>query len=117
MKKKNRRRALTKVLKSTPRLPVRVYASSSQNESCFLEALDCRVSGLETNELKKNNSLVSNNSGSTTVSCENRTSLNTSKHVNNTSVICKLKENEACGVTLENDSLEGLFHVPLVAQG
>ncbi|XP_073299288.1 uncharacterized protein At1g51745-like [Primulina huaijiensis] len=117
LKKKNRRRALTKVLESTPRLPVRVYASSSPNESCFLGALDCRVSGLESYELKKNHSLVINKSGSMTVSCENGISLNTSKHFNNTSVICKLKENEAGCITLENDSLEGLFHVPLVTQG
>lgn len=107
LKKKNRRRALTKVLESTPRLPVRVCASSSPNVSCFPGALDCRVSGLESNELKKNNSFVINNSGSTTVSCQNGTLLNASKHVSNTSVRCKLKE---------NDSLEELFHVSLVAQ-
>lgn len=107
LKKKNRRRALTKVLESTPRLPVRVCASSSPNVSCFPGALDCRVSGLESNELKKNNSFVINNSGSTTVSCQNGTLLNASKHVS-TSVRCKLKE---------NDSLEELFHVSLVAQG
>ncbi|XP_073302534.1 uncharacterized protein At1g51745-like [Primulina huaijiensis] len=100
LKKKNRRRALTKVLESSPRLPVRVCASSSPNVSCFSGALDCRVSGLESN--------VINNSGSMTVSCQNGTLLNTSKHVSNTSVRCKLKE---------NDSLEELFHVPLVAQG
>lgn len=104
LKKKNRRRALTKVLESTPRLPVRVYASSSPNVSCFPGALDCRVSGLESNELKKNNSFVINNSGSI---CQNGTLLNASKHVSNTSVRCKLKE---------NDSLEELFHVSLVAQ-
>ncbi|XP_073142996.1 uncharacterized protein At1g51745-like isoform X2 [Henckelia pumila] len=75
LKKKNRRRALTKVLESTPRLPVRVCASSSPNESCFPEALDCRVSGLESTKSKKNNSIVVKNSGSMTVSCENGASL------------------------------------------
>ncbi|XP_073292095.1 uncharacterized protein At1g51745-like [Primulina huaijiensis] len=120
LKRKNRRRTLTKVLECTPVVPVPICALSPPNGSAVYEASDSKVSGLESYESKKNSSVViNNNSDSTGVSCENMiTSLKEPNHVNNASLRCKQKENEISSVmgVPENDSLKRLFEVPLVTE-
>ncbi|XP_075510131.1 uncharacterized protein At1g51745-like [Primulina tabacum] len=120
LKRKNRRRTLTKVLECTPVVPVPICALSPPNGSAVYEASDSKVSGLESYESKKNSSVViNNNSDSTGVSCENMiTSLKEPNHVNNASLRCKQKENEISSVMgiPENDSLKRLFDVPLVTE-
>ncbi|KZV31828.1 hypothetical protein F511_25941 [Dorcoceras hygrometricum] len=90
LKRKSRRRTLTKVLESTP--------VSKKNSSV----------------------VINNNSDSTGLSCENMiTSLREPNHMNNGSLRCKQKENEISSVmgVPEDDSLQRLFDVPLVTEG
>lgn len=120
LKRKNRRRTLTKVLECSPVVHVPICALSPPNGSAVFEASDSKISGLESYDSKKNSSVViNNNSDSTGVSCENMiTSVREPNHVNNATLRCKQKENEISSVMgiPENDSLRRLFDVPLVTE-
>ncbi|KAL7140244.1 hypothetical protein ABFS83_09G109100 [Erythranthe nasuta] len=113
-KRKNRRRALAKVLESTPTVcvPVSCEELSSPNES--------KVSGLESKQSNINGSLVmNNNSDSTTgVSYENGLSLNISTHEEDASLVSKSRENEISSMPEipEDESSGRLFDVPLLAE-
>ncbi|KAI3455526.1 hypothetical protein Pfo_012189 [Paulownia fortunei] len=120
LKRKNRRRTLAKVLECTPMVSVPVVCEqlSSPTGSSVPGASESKVSGLESNESKINNSLViNNNSDSTGVSCENAISLNTSRNAD-ASLRSKPKENEISSMLgiPDNESFERLFDVPLVAE-
>ncbi|KAL0415144.1 UNVERIFIED_CONTAM: hypothetical protein Slati_3346300 [Sesamum latifolium] len=121
LKRKNRRRTLTKVLECTAMVSVPVVCEqlSSPTESSVPGASESKVSELESNESKINNSTaVNNNSDSTGVSCENVISVNTSRHASDASLGSKPKENEISsreGIP-EKRSIHKLFDVPLVAE-
>lgn len=120
LKRKNRRRPLTKVLESTAMVSVPVMCDqlASSSGSTLHGVSDSKASRLESNESKRNFSMViNNNSDSTGVSCENGASLNASEHASDVSHIpCKLKENEISSMSglQENDSSDRLFDVPFV---
>ncbi|KAA8540310.1 hypothetical protein F0562_024127 [Nyssa sinensis] len=117
LKRKNRRRPLTKVLESTAMVSVPVMCEqlASPSGSPLPGGSDSKVSGLESNESKKSFSLViNNNSDSTGVSCENGSSLNASEIAS----LIKQKENEISSISglPENDSSDMLFDVPFVGE-
>ncbi|XP_022723459.1 uncharacterized protein At1g51745-like [Durio zibethinus] len=127
LKRKNRRRPLTKVLESTAMLSVPVVCDElpSSSGSPLRGLSDSKVSGMDSNESRKsvsaviNNNNNNNNSDSTGVSCENGFSLNASEHAadapqtNN-----KTKDNEISSITglAENESSDRLFDVPFVGE-
>uniref|UniRef100_A0A5B6YN51 PWWP domain-containing protein n=1 Tax=Davidia involucrata TaxID=16924 RepID=A0A5B6YN51_DAVIN len=111
LKRKNRRRPLTKVLESTAMVSVPVMCEqlASPSGSPLPGVSESKVSGLESNGSKRSLSLViNNNSDSTGVSCENGTSLNAIKQ----------KENEISSMLglPENDPSDRLFDVPFVGE-
>ncbi|XP_038706827.1 uncharacterized protein At1g51745-like isoform X2 [Tripterygium wilfordii] len=119
LRRKNRCRALTKVLESTAMVPIPVTCdelpSTHGSSQCGLP--DAKVWGLESNESRKIISLVTNNnSDSTGVSCE--TSLHASENVCDASLIInKTKENEISSMSvLANDTHDKLFDVPFVGE-
>lgn len=121
LKRKNRRRPLTKVLESTAMVSVPVMCEQLPNPigSPLRGVSDSKVSGLESNESKRSFSMVLNNSDSTGVSCENGISLNASGHNSDASLInYKQKENEISSMSglPKNDSAETLFDVPFVEE-
>ncbi|KAJ9692134.1 hypothetical protein PVL29_011285 [Vitis rotundifolia] len=122
LKRKNRRRPLTKVLESTAMVSVPVMCDqlASSSGSPLRGVSDGKASGLESNESKRSFSMViNNNSDSTGVSCENGASLNASEHASDVSHIpYKLKENEISSMSglHENDSSDRLFDVPFVGE-
>ncbi|KAK2983839.1 hypothetical protein RJ640_008515 [Escallonia rubra] len=113
LKRKNRRRQLTKVLESTAMMtaPVMCEQLTSPMGSSLLGVSDSKLSGVESNESKRSFSVVINNNSDST--CENGISLNASEHVN-----CKQKENEISSMLglPESDIPERLFDVPLVGE-
>lgn len=118
LKRKNRRRPLTKVLESTAMVSVPVICDQlpSSSGSPLQGVSDSRVSGLESNESKKS-VIISNNSDSTGVSCENGVPFSASEHACDASHIAyKTKENEISSITglADNDSSDRLFDVPFV---
>ncbi|XP_059456753.1 uncharacterized protein At1g51745-like [Corylus avellana] len=118
LKRKNRRRPLTKVLESTAMVSVPVICDQfpSSSGSPLQGVSDSRVSGLESNESKKS-VIVSNNSDSTGLSCENGVPLNASEHACDAShAVYKTKENEISSIKglADNDSSDRLFDVPFV---
>jgi len=118
LKRKNRRRPLTKVLESTAMVSVPVICDQlpSSSGSPLQGVSDSRVSGLESNESKKS-VIISNNSDSTGVSCENGVPLNASEHACDAShIVYKTKENEISSITglADHDSSDRLFDVPFV---
>lgn len=118
LKKKNRRRPLTKVLESTAMVSVPVICDQlpSSSGSPRQGISDGRVSGLESNESKKS-MIINNNSDSTVVSCENGAPLKASEQACDASHInYKVKENEISSMNglAENDSSDRLFDVPFV---
>ncbi|XP_059640080.1 uncharacterized protein At1g51745-like [Cornus florida] len=120
LKRKNRRRPLTKVLESTAMVSVPVMCEqlASPSGSPLTGVSDSKVSGLESNESKRSFSVViNNNSDSTGVSCENGTSLSASDHAFDASLI-KQKENEISSMLglPENDFSDMLFDVPFVGE-
>lgn len=122
LKRKNRRRQLTKVLESTAMItvPVMCQQLSSPTGSPLPGVSESKVSGLESNESKRSFSVViNNNSDSTGISCENGNSLNASEHACDASLVnCKQKENEISSMLdlPENDSSDRLFDVPFVGE-
>ncbi|KAL1538260.1 hypothetical protein AAHA92_27024 [Salvia divinorum] len=120
LKKRNRRRPLAKVLECTAMLsaPVVPDQQSSPTGSSVPVASESKVSNLESNESKINNTLaMNNNSDSTGVSCENAMLLSTHMHAD-AFLGSKPKENEISSMLEipENGSSNGLFDVPLVAE-
>ncbi|KAK6153611.1 hypothetical protein DH2020_013250 [Rehmannia glutinosa] len=109
LKRKNRRRTLTKVLECTTVVSIPVGEQlSSPTGSSMLVVSDSKISGLESDESKKNDVIVANNnSNSNGVSCETGMLLYASRHDSDATQKCKQKGNE---------SLERLFDVPLVAE-
>lgn len=119
LKRKNRRRPLTKVLESTAMVSVPVTCEQipSSNGSPLPGVSDSKISGLESNESKRSLSVVLNNSDSTVVSCENGISVNASGHASDVSLLNnKQKENEISSISglPENGSCDKLFDVPFL---
>ncbi|EXB31785.1 hypothetical protein L484_001821 [Morus notabilis] len=117
LKKKNRRRPLTKVLESTAMVSVPVICDQlpTSCRSPLGGLSDARVSGLESTESKRSVSVVIKNSSDCNgVSCENGPSFNAS----DTSHINKTKENESSSISgfAENDSSDRLFDVPFIGE-
>ncbi|WCJ39605.1 Tudor/PWWP/MBT superfamily protein [Euphorbia peplus] len=126
LRRKSRRRPLTKVMESTAVVSVPVtcdqLTNSISNGSPLHGLSDSKVSGIESNESRKSFSVaVNNNSDSTGVSCENGVSLNHSEQVCDASdVNCKIeKDDDVVGVSgfAENDSSDRLFDVPFFRDG
>ncbi|KAL2493182.1 Tudor/PWWP/MBT superfamily protein [Abeliophyllum distichum] len=121
LKRKNRRRTLTKVMENAVMLCVPVVCEqlASPTGSSAPGPSDNKVSGLESNETKKNNSMaINNNAENMGASCENETSLMESCCARDAALNCKQKENETSNMVgfPENDSSERLFDVPLIAE-
>ncbi|KAH9664793.1 PWWP domain-containing protein [Citrus sinensis] len=118
LKRKNRRRPLTKVLESTAMVSVPVICDqlATSNGSSLPGLSDSKASVVESNESRKSTSVVINNSESTGVSYDNGVSLNASgpacdgSHSNQ-----KMKETEISSIP----GLAGkdrLFDVPFVGE-
>ncbi|XWS18906.1 hypothetical protein CRYUN_Cryun32bG0084900 [Craigia yunnanensis] len=129
LKRKNRRRPLTKVLESTAMVSVPVVCDElpSSSGSPLRGLSDSKVSGMDSNESRKSVSVVinnnnnnnNNNSDSTGVSCENAVSLNASEHAAVASQTnTKTKDNEISSIPglAENESSDRLFDVPFVGE-
>ncbi|PON35747.1 PWWP domain containing protein [Parasponia andersonii] len=119
LKKKNRRRPLTKVLQSTAMVSVPVICDQlpSSCGSPLGGLSDGRVPGLESTE-SKISVVVNNNSDCNGVSCENGASLNTSEPACDTPHVDKMKENGISSISeiVENDFSDRLFEVPLIRE-
>ncbi|XVF74445.1 hypothetical protein PTKIN_Ptkin13bG0111000 [Pterospermum kingtungense] len=130
LKRKNRRRPLTKVLESTAMVSVPVVCDElpCSSGSPLRGLSDSKVSGMDSNESRKsvsavidnnNNNNNNNNSDSTGVSCENGLSLIVSEHVADASQTNnKTKDNEISSTpgVAENESSDRLFDVPFVGE-
>ncbi|XP_022721488.1 uncharacterized protein At1g51745-like isoform X2 [Durio zibethinus] len=127
LKRKNRRRPLTKVLESTAMVSVPVACDElpSSSGSPLRGLSDSKVSGMDSNESRRsvsavvnnNNNNNNNNSDSTGVSCENGVSLNASEHAADASQTNnKTKDNEISSIPglAKNESSDRLFDVPFV---
>ncbi|XP_022953491.1 uncharacterized protein At1g51745-like [Cucurbita moschata] len=112
LKKKNRRRPLTKVLESTAMVSVPVICDQLPNtcSSPLWGTSDGKTSEIDS-ELKRSSSLATINSSDgngAAVSCDNEASIIASE-------MSKAKENEVSSIS-ENNSLDKLFDVPFVAE-
>lgn len=119
LKRKNRRRPLTKVLESTTMVTVPVTCdqlpSSSNSPLCGITV--GRISGLDSTDPKERSAMATHNSDSAGAACENGTSLIVHDHGNDSSKINhRVKENETSGIPEadDNDSSDKLFDVPFV---
>ncbi|XP_024972913.1 uncharacterized protein At1g51745 isoform X1 [Cynara cardunculus var. scolymus] len=110
LKKKNRRRQLTKVLESTAMVTVPVMCEqvTGVTGSFLPNGSDNKVSGLECNESKRSFSVVINNNSDSTGDASNNVFLTN----------CKQKENEISSISelAENDSIVRLFDVPFIGE-
>ncbi|XP_041015536.1 uncharacterized protein At1g51745-like isoform X2 [Juglans microcarpa x Juglans regia] len=125
LKRKSRRRPLTKVLESTAMVFVPVICDQlpSSSGSPLRGISECRVSVLESNDMKKSVT-VNKNSDSIGILCENGVPLKASELACDASelacdasnIVYKTKESETSSVTalVENDSSDRLFDVPFV---
>ncbi|KAJ1390968.1 hypothetical protein SESBI_37070 [Sesbania bispinosa] len=112
LKRKNRRRPLTKVLESTAMVSVPVICDQvpSSSSSPLCGTTDGRISGLDSNDSKKSSPLATHNSDNTGAVCENGTSLIVHDHGSDASQINhSVKESETSGRLVGNDSSEKLF--------
>ncbi|KAE8699445.1 putative 60S ribosomal protein L28 [Hibiscus syriacus] len=131
LKRKNRRRPLTKVLESTAIVSVPVVCDehTSSSGSALQGLFDSKISGIDSNESRKSAPAVidnghnnnTNNLDSTGVSCGNGVFLNASEHVADTDASLtnnKAKENEISSLPelAENESSNRLFDVPFVGE-
>ncbi|MBA0724426.1 hypothetical protein Golax_021115 [Gossypium laxum] len=131
LKRKNRRRPLTKVLESTVMVSVPVSCDElpSSSSSPLRGLSDSKVSGMDSNESRKSISAVinnssnnnNNNSDSTVISCENGVSLNVSEHAadadaSQTNNKTKDKEIFSVQELAENESSDRLFDVPFFGE-
>ncbi|KAJ1411140.1 PWWP domain [Sesbania bispinosa] len=117
LKRKNRRRPLTKVLESTAMvsLPVVCDQLPSSSSSPLCGVTNGNASGLDSNGSKKSSPSAIPNSDSTQAACENGTSVNIQDHGCDASQISHtVKENDASGISglIRNDSCNKLFDVP-----
>ncbi|KAE8680742.1 putative 60S ribosomal protein L28 [Hibiscus syriacus] len=121
LKRKNRRRPLTKVLESTAMVPVPVACYELPSSST--SPPDSKVSGMDSNESRKsisaviNNNNNHNNSDSTGISCENGVSLNVSELAADASQTNnKTKDSEISSIPelAGNGSSDRLFDVPFL---
>ncbi|CAA0814643.1 Tudor/PWWP/MBT superfamily protein [Striga hermonthica] len=117
LKKKNKRRTLSKVLECTPMVCVPVVCEhfSSPTEPCVVA--DSKIPGTKSNESNKMNNNNNSDSTITGVSCENVVSLSIMSRNNGDD--SKTKENEissVVGVVCEDGSCGRLFDVPLVTE-
>ncbi|TKY48236.1 PWWP domain [Spatholobus suberectus] len=117
LRRKNRRRPLTKVLESTAMVSVPLICDQlpSSSSSPLFGMIDGKTSGLDSNESKKGFRLTIPNSDNTVAACENGTSLNiqdcgcVASQINHT-----VKDNETSAI-IKNDSSDKLFDVPFVS--
>ncbi|XVF86777.1 hypothetical protein PTKIN_Ptkin18bG0069800 [Pterospermum kingtungense] len=132
LKRKNRRRPLTKVLESTAMvsIPVACDELPCSSGSPHRGLSDSKVSGMDSNESRKivsavinkknnNNNNNNNNPDSTGVSCENGISLNVSEHAADASQANnKTKDNDISSIPglADNESSDRLFDVPFVGE-
>ncbi|MBA0840433.1 hypothetical protein Goarm_003016 [Gossypium armourianum] len=131
LKRKNRRRPLTKVLESTVMVSVPVSCDElpSSSSSPLRGLSDSKVSGMDSNESRKSISAVinnssnnnNNNSDSTGISRENGVSLNVSEHAadadaSQTNNKTKDKEIFSVQELAENESSDRLFDVPFFGE-
>lgn len=116
LKKKNRRRPLTKVLESTAMVsvPVTCDQSASSSGNCLGTASDCKASGLEHLDSKKTSPMVPANSESPAVSHDNEPMVNDCKHAQKTNDFSKTKETSRLLGLHENELSDVLFDVPFV---
>lgn len=119
LKKKNRRRPLTKVLESTAMVSVPVVSDQLPDtcSSSLWGTLDGKLPELDT-EPKRSNSLATVNSSDgngTAVSCDNEASLSASEV---SRINSKAKENEVSSISEqpENNASDKLFNVPFVGE-
>lgn len=119
LKRKYRRRPLTKVLESTAMVSVPVTCdqlpSSSSPPLCGIT--DGRISGLDFTDSKRSSAMEIHNSDCAEAACENGTSLIVHDHGSDFSQIeHKVKENGTSGIhgLADNDSSDVLFDVPFV---
>ncbi|XP_010267045.1 PREDICTED: uncharacterized protein At1g51745-like [Nelumbo nucifera] len=127
LKRKNRRRPLTKVLESTAMVAVPVVCeqSASPGGSSFQGITDSKISTIESIESKKTSFsvIINNNSDSTGASCEKETSLNASEQICDAGVDVahfhsEMKDGEFSSMSElpDNDCSDSLFDVPFVAE-
>ncbi|KAK8483205.1 hypothetical protein V6N12_046309 [Hibiscus sabdariffa] len=125
LKRKNRRRPLTKVLESTAMVPVPVACDELPGSSTSPPRglSDSKVSGMDSNESRKSISAVinnnNNNSDSTGISCDNGVSLNVSELATDASQTNnKTRDNEISSIPelAENGSSDRLFDVPFFGE-
>ncbi|XVE88751.1 hypothetical protein DITRI_Ditri19aG0094100 [Diplodiscus trichospermus] len=128
LKRKNRRRPLTKVLESTAMVSVPGACEElpRSSGSPLGGISDSKVSGMDSNESRKSVSVVinnknnnNNNSDSTGVSCENGFSVIASEHAADASQTNnKTKDNDISSIPglAENGSSDRLFDVPFVGE-
>ncbi|KAJ4953894.1 hypothetical protein NE237_030726 [Protea cynaroides] len=127
LKRKNRRRPLTKVLESTAMVAVPVVCDqgASPGGSSFQGLTDSKVSSLESTESKRTSvsAVINNNSDSTVVSGEKETSLNASDHTCDAGVDAlpfpsEMRDNEFSSASEfhDNDCTDSLFDVPFVGE-
>ncbi|KAG5021333.1 hypothetical protein JHK85_017675 [Glycine max] len=120
LKRKNRRRPLTKVLESTAMVSVPVICNQlpSSSSSPLCGVTDGRISGLDSNGSKKTFPTTTHNSDSTEAACENGTSLIVHDHGSDdaSQINHEVKENETFGIPglVGKDSPDELFDVPFV---
>ncbi|CAL0326042.1 unnamed protein product [Lupinus luteus] len=119
LKRKNRRRPLTKVLESTTMVSIPVICDQLPSSSNFpvCETLDRRISTLNYNDSKKSSPLATHDSDSTGAACENETPLNVHDLDNDASQIShKVKENKtsSMSVPVGSEYSDKLFDVPVV---
>ncbi|XP_043719844.1 uncharacterized protein At1g51745-like [Telopea speciosissima] len=128
LKRKNRRRPLTKVLQSTAMVAVPVVCDqgASPGGSSLRGLTDSRDFVLESTESKKTSVSVvtNNNSDSTVVSGEKETSFNASDHTCDAGVDglpfhSEMRDNEFSSASEfpDNDCSDSLFDVPFVREG
>ncbi|XP_061352720.1 uncharacterized protein At1g51745-like [Gastrolobium bilobum] len=119
LKRKNRRRPLTKVLESTAMVSIPVICDQlpSSTSSPLCEVTDSKTSGLDSNESKKSSPLAIHNSDSTEAPFENGNLVDVNDHGCEASQISHaVKENGASGTSglIGNHASDKLFDVPFV---
>ncbi|XP_054784118.1 uncharacterized protein At1g51745-like isoform X2 [Prosopis cineraria] len=119
LKRKNRRRPLTKVLESTAMVSVPVICDQLPNptSSPLCGVPDGKISGLDSIGSKKGIPLAIHNSDGNGVACENGTALGVNERGCGAPEIShRVKENETSGMSglVGNGSSDKLFDVPLV---
>ncbi|OVA08492.1 PWWP domain [Macleaya cordata] len=127
LKRKNRRRQLTKVLESTAMVSVPVFCDegASSGGLSFQGMRDRNFSALESTELKKSNDslLINNKSDFTGVLGEKQTSLESSEYTNGAGISSfhchpesKNSKLSSMSEIPENECFDSLFDVPFVEE-